>query len=345
MEELVSVIVPIYNVEKYLDRCVDSIVKQTYHNLEIILVDDGSPDNCPQMCDAWAERDSRIHVIHKQNQGLGMARNTGIEHATGEYICFFDSDDFVSADTIKKACTAAKEACSDIVVFGMQRVNRDGVIIQDAIPETKEKCFYGKDVQEQLLPDLIDNRHRNVQVKNFPFSACSCLFSMKIIREVNWRFVSERELISEDSYSLIWLYKYAKCVAIVPEPLYYYRENQASLTNTFRSDRHEKNRRFYIACMQLAEEQGYSDAVLQSISGLFMGFTIAAMKQLVASNLDPLRKRKFLSEIVHDDVVQKALNSVAHRQYGRARKILFLAMKYRSVFVCWQLVKAQNLRS
>ena len=103
MEALISVIVPVYKVEKYLDQCINSIVNQTYRNLEVILVDDGSPDGCPQLCDAWAKKDSRISVIHKENQGIGMARNTGMDHASGAYICFFDSDDFISfVEEIKK---------------------------------------------------------------------------------------------------------------------------------------------------------------------------------------------------------------------------------------------------
>ena len=88
--ELISVIVPVYKVEKYLDRCVQSIVNQTYKNLEVILVDDGSPDRCGEMCDAWAKRDNRIRVIHKQNGGLSDARNCGIESAMGAYISFVD---------------------------------------------------------------------------------------------------------------------------------------------------------------------------------------------------------------------------------------------------------------
>ena len=92
---LISVIVPVYKVEAYLDRCVQSIVDQTYQNLEIILVDDGSPDNCPAMCDAWAAKDSRIKVIHKENGGLSDARNVGMAVAAGEYISFLDSDDWV----------------------------------------------------------------------------------------------------------------------------------------------------------------------------------------------------------------------------------------------------------
>lgn len=99
---VVSVVLPIYNVEKYLNRCVKSVVNQSYKSLEIILVDDGSPDNCPTLCEDWAKKDSRIKVVHKENAGLGYARNTGIENATGEYICFFDSDDYIALDAIEK---------------------------------------------------------------------------------------------------------------------------------------------------------------------------------------------------------------------------------------------------
>lgn len=98
---LISVIVPVYKVERYLDRCVQSIVDQTYKNLEIILVDDGSPDNCPAMCDAWAEKDRRVRVIHKENGGVASARNVGIENTGGGYICFVDSDDWIEKNTIK----------------------------------------------------------------------------------------------------------------------------------------------------------------------------------------------------------------------------------------------------
>lgn len=98
MSKTVTVVIPIYNVEKYLNRCIESVVGQTYENLEIILVDDESPDNCPQICEDWKNRDNRIKVVHKKNAGLGYARNTGIDCATGEYICFVDSDDYVAAD-------------------------------------------------------------------------------------------------------------------------------------------------------------------------------------------------------------------------------------------------------
>ena len=118
----ISVIVPVYKVEPYLDKCVSSIVNQTYTNLEIILVDDGSPDSCPTMCDAWAEKDSRIRVIHKPNGGLSDARNAGIVVATGELMAFVDSDDWIASDMYEHLYQRLTEDDSDIAACGGQMV-------------------------------------------------------------------------------------------------------------------------------------------------------------------------------------------------------------------------------
>lgn len=98
MDKTISIIIPVYNVEDYLPKCLNSLIHQTYQNLEIILVDDGSPDKCGQICDWYARKDSRIHVIHKQNEGVARARNDGIEYASGDYISFVDSDDWMTRD-------------------------------------------------------------------------------------------------------------------------------------------------------------------------------------------------------------------------------------------------------
>ena len=98
MDKLLSIIVPVYKAEKHLDRCVESILSQTYGNIELVLVDDGSPDACPAMCDSWAKRDWRVRVIHKKNNGASSARNAGLDMASGEYIGFVDADDFVEPD-------------------------------------------------------------------------------------------------------------------------------------------------------------------------------------------------------------------------------------------------------
>lgn len=130
MGDKISVIVPIYKVEDYLHRCVDSIINQTYTNLEIILVDDGSPDNCPMICDEYAEKDSRIRVVHKKNGGLSDARNAGLAIATGEYIMFIDSDDFVDIEMMESMMKNMVDNNVDMVVCNIKYVYEDREVVK-----------------------------------------------------------------------------------------------------------------------------------------------------------------------------------------------------------------------
>lgn len=118
MKDLISVIIPVYNTEKYLHRCIDSVLNQTYQNLEIILVDDGSPDNCPQICDEYAKKDKRVKVIHQENMGQSVARNVALDIITGNYIGFVDSDDWLALDMYEVLLKKIKEAETDLVICG-----------------------------------------------------------------------------------------------------------------------------------------------------------------------------------------------------------------------------------
>lgn len=120
--DLISIIVPIYNVEKYINKCVDSIINQTYKNLEIILVDDGSPDNCPQICDEYAKKDNRIKIIHKENGGLSSARNAGLDIMTGKYVTFIDSDDYYEPEAIEILYNCIKDSKVQISVMKFLKV-------------------------------------------------------------------------------------------------------------------------------------------------------------------------------------------------------------------------------
>ena len=143
--DLISVIVPVYKVEKYLRKCVDSILVQTYKNLEIILVDDGSPDNCGKICDEYAAKDSRIKVIHQQNGGLSAARNAGLDIATGEYIGFVDSDDYIAPDMYEKLYEALKKAGADLAVCNFIYVDSGGNDLK-YYPPYPSKIYKGKDI-------------------------------------------------------------------------------------------------------------------------------------------------------------------------------------------------------
>lgn len=126
MKEQISVIIPIYNVEKYLSDCVESVLKQTYTDLEIILVDDGSQDASGQICDDYAKQDSRVQVIHKKNGGLSSARNAGIDQATGQYFFFLDSDDWIAENALELLYKEIKSTGSDLALCNMQYVDEQG---------------------------------------------------------------------------------------------------------------------------------------------------------------------------------------------------------------------------
>lgn len=154
MDPLISVIVPVYKVEEYLDRCIESIVGQTYTNLEIILIDDGSPDRCPQMCDEWAKKDSRIKVIHKQNGGLSDARNAGMAEAEGEFISFVDSDDWLASGMIEKLYQALVRDDSDISACTVLMVWEDDTT--NRLLTVKTNCVLDRlEAQRALLEESL----------------------------------------------------------------------------------------------------------------------------------------------------------------------------------------------
>ena len=124
----ISVIVPVYKVERYLNECIDSILAQTFTDFELILVDDGSPDNCPALCDAAAAKDSRIRVIHQKNRGLSGARNAGLDAAEGEWIAFVDSDDMLLPQALEKAHSTAEKTGADVVLYGFAFTDENGKV-------------------------------------------------------------------------------------------------------------------------------------------------------------------------------------------------------------------------
>lgn len=334
LNKKVTVVLPIYNVEKYLDRSVKSIVEQTYTNLEIILVDDGSPDMCPQMCDEWARKDKRIKVIHKKNAGLGMARNTGIDNASGDYICFFDSDDYVAINTIEKTLTSIERNNADVAIFGFHDIDMNGNVMQTFIPNTPKEVYTGRDIQNKLLPNMISLNEMNLMC-----SACMMMFSMQLIRKSKWHFVSEREIISEDVYSLIDLYAYVETANVVLEAFYSYCRNEGSLTRKYREDRFEKIKTYYNKCTEMCKKHGYNKNVLQQVGDTYFSYTIGALKQIVMSSMALGEKYKKVSMIVLDSHLQNTIREVDIKKGSKARKILMDAMKHKNCIIAFILIE------
>ena len=154
MPEL-SVIVPVYNAEKYLHKCVDSILNQTYRDFELLLVDDGSPDQCGRICDAYATQDPRVKVIHKPNGGVSEARNVGLDKAKGNYISFIDPDDWVEPDLFRSTIDFCKTKQTDIVCFEVCEVRKNKKKFHYRFAENK--IFAAQDALQKILTDIIDN--------------------------------------------------------------------------------------------------------------------------------------------------------------------------------------------
>ncbi len=220
---MISVIVPIYKVEKYLSRCVDSILAQTYTDLEIILVDDGSPDGCGAICDAYAEKDSRIKVVHKINGGLSDARNAGLDVATGEYVGFIDSDDYIHPQMYEKLLDALRSTGSQISLCGYVYVDEEtGAVLEDLSkynPITTE-VLSRKEALEKICA------YRSGY--SYYVTAWNKLYERKLFDTI--RFPKGK--LHEDELTVHYLFNAVEQVATVSDLLYYYVQRAGSIMNT-----------------------------------------------------------------------------------------------------------------
>lgn len=213
MNPLISVIVPIYNVEKYLSRCVDSIINQTYKNLEIILVDDGSPDNCPKMCDDYAEKDSRIKVVHKKNGGLSDARNAGMTVASGEYISYIDSDDYVAVDFFEILLNTIQKENSDIAECGVVKFYEDNRF-DDFADDLSVKTYETQDALSALIAE--NPFHQHVWNK---------LYKTELVKDIPYAVGK----LNEDEFWTYQVFGKAQKISKVNKIMYFYFQRNSSI--------------------------------------------------------------------------------------------------------------------
>jgi len=215
MEPLISVIVPVYNSEKFLCQCIESITNQTYKNLEIVLVDDGSQDNSSLICDKYAKVDNRIKVIHKKNGGPSDARNTGIVSSSGEYITFVDSDDYILPEMIHTLLSLCLKYSVKLSMCEQIRCTEDGDIPANIPSEIESTLYHGIDIQEFLFKNDI-----------FYISPCSKLYHKSIFEEI--RYPSGIHL-GEDRYIACKIYHAAQHIVKTTKKEYIYRINSNSI--------------------------------------------------------------------------------------------------------------------
>lgn len=238
-EPLISVIIPIYNAEKYLERCLDSIVGQTYQNLEIILVDDGSTDRSREICIRYEEQDLRVFLYSQENQGQSGARNTGLDRIKGEYIAFVDSDDWLEDTAIEVMYRKAKETGSEIVCTSYYK-NYSARQVEVKIGNNATGTYFVEQNIILLLSSVLGYRSRVLDMR----CVWGKLYHKSVVTESQCRFPEDLKKCEDIIFNL-YAVQHAKQVCFFNAPVYHYRVRHASITDTLFSDQQAVSRQYY----------------------------------------------------------------------------------------------------
>ncbi len=275
MTELISIIVPVYNVEKYIERCMKSLLNQTYKNIEIILIDDKSKDKSKEICLEYAKSQKVVLVEHAENKGLSGARNTGISVAKGKYIIFVDSDDYVEPNMIENLYACMKSNHADTVIGGYKKISSDKVEVKNP--------YYGKvyNGTESIKRYVVERMLGNNGIDYLDMSVWRVMFSGDIIREFDLKF-PERIYISEDIIFDFGYYLHSNSVAMSDDVGYCYCFNSDSLTQSFRPDRFNKLKLQTKRMRELSQEANLGKEADIRIDSYFIGNSIHHIKTMLS---------------------------------------------------------------
>lgn len=323
---MISIIVPIYQVEKYIRQCVDSIIAQTYKDIEIILVDDGSPDNCPQICDEYAEKDDRVKVIHQENKGLIEARKSGLRASTGEYVCFVDSDDWIEPDMYEQIIIAIQQHEPDCVItqFFYSYSERE---------EQSKYCFskeyYNKtELVNEVFPVML------FKDKFYTFGVypnCWTKVFKKSILEKHLYDVDSRIRMGEDIAFTFPCLMECNSLAFVDRALYHYRINPESMTKSY--DINLKDI-YLLPYLSLVEK---SVSLKVDLSGqlpyylLYLTNFVIRNEASVYNSETKSKTKGVLAEVVNNDYLERELTSIDLSKLPFHTKLLTLALKSKSI--------------
>lgn len=348
MSPKVSVIVPIYNVEKYLRRCLGSLINQTIKDIEIILVDDESPDLCPQICDEIASTDSRVKVVHKKNQGLGYARNSGLEIATGEYVYFVDSDDYLAENAVELLYKEAIAKKLDICFGGIVSENEDGVQSNNVSPFAG-RSFTQPEITTVVLKGMLGAAPSANKDADVRMSAWQGIYKREFIEKNMLRFPSERMFISEDIIFHLDTLPKAESLGYISECVYYHIvDNGDSLTHRYNPERFKK------VCVLYNEEVrriGFianNEGMVERAQRLYLGNVRVCLKQIVSQQekLGVATIKKEIKKIVYDPTLQKVLSAYDYKKNPMAQRVMSFLLKKRLVnlvyYITWLQIRKRQ---
>lgn len=316
----VSIIVPIYKVEEYLPQCIDSLINQTYQNLEIILVDDGSPDNSGLICDEYAEKDSRIKVIHKENGGVGSARNQGINCAVGEYIYFVDADDFIESDLIDNCIKVIHDKLPDIIIFGYNKVDKNGINKKPIVPPAYTVDNLSKE-KESLAEIFCSGTGLAVWDK---------LIKTKLIKENNILFDNKKR--GEDFAFIVKCLKHTNTLVSIPKAMYNYRI-LIGVSNKFDQYIVENHVENYDNLRQFFKSScNESTAIDSYLSKLFVLWFVLVIPLNISNvfGLSYKHKTELLRKLISNSQIRTWTNEIKRKLLTPSQKSIFKIYEYNS---------------
>lgn len=307
---LFSIIIPVYNVEAWLGRCLDSILSDRCTDIELILVDDGSTDGSGKICDEYAAFHANISVIHKENGGLSSARNAGLERASGEWVSFIDSDDWVDRDSyhsVAMLLARLGEDRPDLVKFGYKKAA--GNDVRTLVPCVPEGAYDRDGIVQKLLPVAFGSKRiSDSTLHTFVLSACAHIYRREFLQETRKRFTSEREVGSEDFLYLFSLYIQASRVYVSHTVWYNYDTREGSLTRRYRKDLVAQYKYLGSLTHQELSEAGLDTLLAEDFNVFYVGLMyICIMNECVPldSRFSQIRRVK---RILKDDSLRGCLH-------------------------------------
>jgi len=342
----VSIIVPVYNAENYLERCIHSLKNQTLKEVEIIVVDDSSTDSSLAICNKLAAEDDRIKVIHKENEGAGKARNAALKVATGEYIGFVDSDDFVEPDMFKTLYETAEKYTSDLVMSGVLFV--DGNMFSEK-GECIRKTYFEKDTHfetekelKELKMGIVGALPGDPEDSKYGMSIWKNLFRHELIKKNQIVFQSEREMLSEDA---LFMVDYISCInkaTGICEAFYNYCRNEDSISKSYKKDRFEKSLVFvnevekrFKKDIQPEEYQIYIDRFWQAMCRVLCSQELLYAKD---KKIPYVEVKQRLKAICTHSLTVRTLKSYPLGRLPFKQRLFAYGMKYKLYFLLKVLV-------
>lgn len=331
MDNLVSVIIPVYNVEKYLRCCVDSVIGQTYRNLEIILIDDGSTDHSGEICDQYSKGDERITVYHKENEGLGLSRNFGIRHSHGDYLIFVDSDDYIAPRMIGDLLRICVRQRADLCIAGYDRVSDNGKILYRE--QYGNEIFEGTQIENKLLPRMIGELPG--QKDGIYSMVWGRLYSADSIRANGVFFRSERKIQAEDLAFHLEYLPYIRRAVVISSCYYRYRRNPASLTLKYKRNRFQQTIEFYFYVLSRIRLLKSGDEVLTRANGMLLSYVLSCFRQELPEYSGQSYGQCYqrIRKNIGDDALQKVLRCYPSERATFKQKIYCGILKHRQTLL------------